>query len=161
MKKIFLILIFLSQYLFSHPHFFIDASINIEKEKTIYIWRFDTINSKLLTFDFDKNRNKRFDINEQTNFLKAHFYNLKKDNYNIFFETGEKERIIVPKNIKVELIKRRVVVSFESIGVLKGISTICTIDPTLYMAFKLKNIKTPFKTDVQKSEHDYCIGVTK
>lgn len=159
MKSLLIYILFISS-LFAHPHFFIDASMKIDKEKLEYSWTFDKINSKLLTFDFDTNRNKVFEEDEQKRFIEKHFETLKNDAYNLVIDVPDTNFInITPQNIKVVLENRRVVLKFLVDAPIKKETTLCVIDPTLYMAFRLNNVDSNLKLDIQKSEHDYCIGV--
>jgi len=147
--------------IYAHPHFFIDASIDIQKDKISHTWVFDRINSRLLSFDFDKNRNKQFEKEEQLSFLETHFEKLKTDNYNLFLEIDGHELVADPINMKVEIVKKRVKLSFELLVKVQESGIICTIDPTLYFAYKLEESKCIYEHEIQKSEHDYCLGVTK
>ncbi len=158
MKKLFF-LFFLHISLYAHPHFFVDASLKI-KEKTIkHIWIFDKINSRLLMFDFDINKNKKLEKEEETNFLQKHFFSLKKDNYNLFIENNEEEIEINPQKVRAVFSKRRIIITFYTNIKLQKDSTLCTIDPLVYMAFKINKINTTLDIDIIKSEYDYCIGV--
>jgi len=147
--------------LYAHPHFFVDASIDIQKEKIVHKWLFDRTNSRLFIFDFDKNRNKQFEKEEQLSFLETHFEKLKTDNYNLFMEIGGDELVADPTNMKVAIVNKRVELSFELMLKINNGGVICTIDPTLYFAYKLNDAKSVYTNEVQKSEHDYCLGVTK
>ena len=71
------------------------------------------------------------------------------------------ELVADPINMKVSIINKRVEVSFELIVKINNGGVICTIDPTLYFAYKLNDAKSVYTNEVQKSEHDYCLGVTK
>jgi ABC-type uncharacterized transport system substrate-binding protein len=154
---IFLFLTALSLY--AHPHFFIDSSLIIKNNIISNEWKFDRLNSKLLLFDFDKNHNKVFDKDEKRVFLESHFDILKKNNYNIFLANEDAELEVVPKNLDVSFENKRVVINFDINYEPIGSTTFCTIDEKIYMAFKLKNIETSHKLNLQKSEYDYCIGV--
>ncbi|MDC0932770.1 DUF1007 family protein, partial [Arcobacteraceae bacterium] len=55
---IFIVLISINS--FAHPHFFIDVDLNIETNKIEHSWKFDKINSRLITFEFDKNKDGSF-----------------------------------------------------------------------------------------------------
>lgn len=160
MKIIALVLLFLST-LFAHPHFFVDASIDIKKDKISHKWLYDRMNSRLLTFEFDKNKNKILEKDEQLSFLKAHFEKLKTDNYNLFMELDSTELVAEPSNIKVKIVKGRLELSFDLLFKIKEGGVVCTIDPTLYYAYKLKDAKSVFEIEKQVSEHDYCLGVTR
>lgn len=160
MRYLLFILIFVVN-IYAHPHFFVDASIDIQKDKISHKWIFDRINSRLLIFDFDKNRNKVFEKDEQSAFLSAHFEKLKSDNYNLFMDLDGKELVADPVNLKVEIVTKRVELSFDLIFKIKEGGVICTIDPTLYFAYKLKDARSIYEYEEQISEHDYCLGVTK
>lgn len=159
--KIIVLLACILLNLYAHPHFFVDASISIQKDKISHKWVFDRLNSRLLIFDFDKNKNKHFEKNEQLSFISTHIEKLKADNYNLFMDLDSNELVADPVNIKVEIVNKRVEVSFDLLYKIKQGGTICTIDPTLYFAYKLKDLKSAFEYEKQISEHDYCIGVTK
>ena len=159
--KVVVFILFIILNLHAHPHFFVDASIDIQKEKISHKWLFDRINSRLLVFEFDKNRNKTFEKNEQLVFIETHFEKLKNDNYNLFMEIDGHELVADPINIKVKIIKKRVELSFDLVFKINKGGVICTIDPTLYFAYKLKDVNSIYKNEIQKSEHDYCLGVTK
>jgi len=161
MKKIVLILLICIQIAYSHPHFFIDSKITIENEKIKNEWLFDRLNSRVLLFDFDKDKNKYLDNNEQQNFIDTHFSGLVDNNYNIFLSL-EDELKVKPKNIKVKVDKKkRISLTFDIDIKLNNVFTMCTIDEKLYMAYKLVEINSKNKIEVQKSEYDYCIGVTE
>jgi len=160
MKTLVLIFCFVLN-VFAHPHFFVDSSIEINQEKITHKWLFDRVNSRLLTFDFDKNRNKFFEKEEQDAFIKAHFEKLKADNYNLFMEIDGKELVADPVDIKVKLSKKRVELSFNLLVKVNEGGIVCTIDPTLYFAYKLVDSKSIYESEIEKSEHDYCIGVSK
>jgi len=160
MRLIFFILFVISN-IYAHPHFFVDAFIDIQKSTISHKWVFDKMNSRLLIFDFDKNKNKQFENDEQISFLEAHFEKLKEENYNLFMEIDSNELVADPTNIKVEIKNKRVQLSFDLIVKVQEGETICTIDPTLYFAYNLIDIKCIYKYEIQKSEHDYCLGVTK
>lgn len=76
-------------------------------------------------------------------------------------EIDGKEFQALPSKTSVFIQNNRVVLNFELLLFIQNNGTICTIDPSLYFAYKLHDIKTDFQTQIQKSEHDYCIGVTK
>ncbi len=147
--------------LYAHPHFFVDVNIDIQEDKIMNKWLFDRVNSRLLIFDFDKNKNKVFEKEEQNAFIKTHFDKLKADNYNIFMELDNKESSINPKNIEVKLLEKRVELSFEFLLKVNQGGIVCTIDPTLYFAYKLIDTKSIFESEIEKSEHDFCIGISK
>lgn len=159
--KVIVLLTFFLLNLYAHPHFFVDAYIDIQKDKISHKWVFDRLNSRLLTFDFDKDKNKHFEKTEQISFIEKHIEKLKSDNYNLFMDLDSNELVADPINIKVEIVNKRVEVSFDLLFKINEGGTICTIDPTLYFAYKLKDIKSAFEYEKQVSEHDYCIGVTK
>ncbi len=160
MKKLVLFLIF-TVYVFAHPHYFLDSSLEISHSNIKNIWKFDRLNSKILMFDFDKNRNKVLDEDEKKQFLEAHFYKLKNNNYNIFLANEDKEFEIKPKNVDLLFDKKRLSIVFDIPFVLTSETTVCTMDEKIMLAYKLNDLKTNLKTDVQKSEYDYCIGVVK
>ncbi|WP_072680176.1 DUF1007 family protein [Arcobacter sp. LA11] len=161
MKKIFLIFFICIEIIYAHPHFFLDSKIIIKEDKIKNEWIFDRLNSRVLLFDFDKNKNKIFDKNEKNAFIKTHFSKLKENNYNIFL-TLEDEIKIEPKNIQINQNNdKRISLSFDIDIKLNNVFTMCTIDEKLYMAYKLIEISSAKKLEVQKSEYDYCIGVTK
>ncbi len=160
MKTIVLILICLTN-IYAHPHFFVDASIDIQKDKISHKWEFDRLNSRLLIFDFDKNKNKKLELDEQLSFIEKHIEKLKVDNYNLFMDLDSNEIIANPINMQAKIINKRVVLSFDLLYKIDEGGTICTIDPSLYFAYKLKDIKSAFSYEKQISESDYCIGVNK
>lgn len=160
MIRLFVILCFFSIYSFAHPHFFIDSKLYIKKNSFKSEWIFDRINSRVLLFDFDKNRNKTFDEDEKQEFIKAHFLGLKENNYNISLFLDDEVKI-KPENIDVRFEEKRVKLSFEVRADLKSIFTLCNIDEKIYMAFKLVEINSFKDLETQKSEYDYCVGVTE
>ncbi len=160
MKIVVIFLLMLSN-IYAHPHYFVDASIDIQKSKISHTWLFDRINSRLLIFEFDKNKNKQFEKEEQLSFLKAHFEKLQGDNYNLFIQIDSDELVAVPSNRKVRIINKRVEVSFDILLKIEEGGVLCTIDPTLYYAYKLKDVNSIYKYEREVSEHDYCLGVTK
>lgn len=160
MRKIILVfLVFINIY--AHPHFFIDSSLEIKKDYIKHIWKFDRLNSRILMFEFDKNRDKIVDIDEKNDFINIHFKTLQKDNYNLFIDIDGVEHKIIPQNIDLKFKNRQIELSFLTNVSIKNESTICTMDQTIYMAYKLINIDTKYKIKVEKSEYDYCIGVIK
>ncbi|MGE0050152.1 MAG: DUF1007 family protein [Arcobacter sp.] len=156
-----LALFFCGLNLYAHPHYFLDSSLQIDENIVKNFWKFDALNSKILMFDFDKNKNKILDKDEKEEFLKANFYKLKANNYNIFLQNEEKEFEIIPQNVDVIYENRKLTIYFDFPYELKGETTFCTMDEKIYLAYKLEDLKTNLKTDIQKSEYDYCIGVTK
>ncbi|WP_044416152.1 DUF1007 family protein [Halarcobacter anaerophilus] len=159
--KLFFILFFTFIPVFAHPHYFLDSSIEIEKNMIKNHWKFDLLNSKILMFDFDTNRNKKLDKKEKEEFLKINFYNLKKNNFNIFLADDINEYKIEPKNVDLKYEKRRLTISFDIDYTIKNSITFCTMDEKIYLAYKLKNLNTKYNTQIQKSEYDFCIGVSK
>ena len=160
MKKILItIVFFIGIGLNAHPHFFIDSNISFEKGKIKNQWLFDRLNSRVLLFDFDKNSNKKFDEEEKQEFIETHFKTLEQNNYNIFL-VDEKEYEIKPSNIDVKFQERRVSLTFDIDVDLSNEFTMCTMDEKIYMAFKLNEVSSSNKLDVQKSEYDFCLGVS-
>jgi len=160
--KRFIFLVFSFVNLYGHPHFFIDSEIIIKDTYVKHIWKFDKLNSRILLFEFDKNKNKIIDEIERFAFITKYFEPLKKDNYNLFIDINDNtEYIAEPKDIDLKIIKRRVQFSFTTDVIIKDGSTICTMDQSIYMAYKLINIDTSYNTQIEKSEYDYCIGVIK
>lgn len=160
MIRVFLIFIFSISAIWAHPHFFIDSKLTIEKSLIKNEWIFDRLNSRVLLFDFDKNKNKIFDEDEKQEFIKTHFTGLKDNNYNIFL-TLDDEIKVEPKNIDVKFENKRVSLSFDIQTKLTDVFTICTIDEKIYMAYKLIGLNSEKKLEVQKSEYDYCVGVVE
>lgn len=154
-------LLVLGLSLYGHPHFFIESSIKIEKNTLFHQWKFDKLNSKLLLFEFDTNKDKLLDAQEKERFLQNHFYPLEANNFNLFLQSDDKEPKITPQNIHVSLQKKQLILEFESSLDFEIQAVICTIDATLYMAYMLKDFQSVYPSDVQKSEYDFCIGVTK
>lgn len=159
MKKLIFTIFISCQLLYSHPHFFVDTKLNVKKNVINNEWIFDRLNSRVLLFDFDLNANRIFDEDEKKEFIKAHFKSLKTNNYNIFFATND-EQTVVPSNIVVEVKKKRISLSFDIVADLSDEFTMCTMDEKIYMAYKLENVSSINKIDVQKSEYDFCIGVS-
>lgn len=160
MNRLFLILLFSLNFVFAHPHFFIDSKLTINDNEIKNEWLFDKLNSRVLLFDFDKNRNEIFDENEKHEFIKTHFLGLKKNNYNIFLSLDD-EVEVKPKNIDVKFENKRISLSFDIKTKLDSTFTMCTIDEKIYLAYKLKELNTMKKLEVQRSEYDYCVGVIK
>ncbi|GGD45550.1 hypothetical protein GCM10012288_19860 [Malaciobacter pacificus] len=160
MKKLSLF-IFLTISLYAHPHYFLDSSLEVSNENIKNIWKFDRLNSKILMFDFDKNKNKILDEEEKIEFLNSHFFKLKQNNYNIFLANEETEFNIEPKNVDLVFDKKRLSIVFDIPFHLSSDTTICTMDEKIMLAYKLDKLNTNYKTDIQKSEYDYCIGVLK
>jgi len=158
--KLLIISIMLNITLFAHPHFFIDVDINIDKNKITYFWTFDRLNSKLLSFEFDENKDKLFQKKEQDRFYKTHIVITKENNFNLFLESNKKEYIFGKiENYELYLKNKKVVFTFsQEIESIKNM-TLCSIDPTVYMAFKLQNIQSNYNLNIQKSQYDFCIGV--
>lgn len=159
MKKILVILFIATVSLKAHPHFFIDSNIFFEDGKIKNEWLFDKLNSRVLLFDFDKNSNKKFDLNEKEEFIKLYFKTLENNNYNIFLADNEEYKIN-PSNIDVKFEKRRVSLTFDIDIKLDEVFTMCTMDEKIYMAYKLNEVSSHTKLDVQKSEYDFCLGVS-
>jgi len=158
--KSLIFLVFVALNTFAHPHFFIDVDINIDKNKIVHHWTFDRINSKLISFEFDKNRDKIFQENEKIDFYNTHILKAKENNFNVFLESNDKEYIFEKlTSYDLEIVNKQIVFTFnEEIKTIKN-TTLCNIDPTIYMAFKLNNITSNSKVEVQKSKYDFCIGV--
>lgn len=145
---------------FAHPHFFIDSKLKIEKNIIKSEWFFDRLNSRVLLFDFDKNRNKIFDKEEKEEFIKTHFLGLEKNNYNIFLSSDDEIKV-EPKNIDVVFYKKRVKLSFDIEFSVGDVFTMCTMDEKIYMAYKLIDLDSFIKVETQNSEYDYCVGVVE
>lgn len=152
-------MLFTSTYLFSHPHFFIDSKISFEDEVIKTQWLFDRLNSRVLMFDFDLNGNRVFDENEKEEFIKTHFKTLKDRNYNIILSADE-EYEIEPQNIQLNVDKKRISLSFDINVQLGDFFTMCTMDEKIYMAYRLIESKYKNSLEIQKSEYDFCIGVS-
>ena len=112
-------------------------------------------------FDFDRDKNKILDKNEKEEFLTAHFNKLKKNNYNIFLANEEQDFKIEPKNIDLVFEKNRLKIVFDLSYKLTSETTFCSMDEKIYLAYKLDKLNTNLKTNIQKSEYYYCIGLTK
>ena len=101
-----------------------------------------------------------FQKDEKISFYNTHILKAKENNFNIFLESNEKEYIfdaLINYDLKIE--NKQIVFSFiEKIDEIKN-TTICNIDPTVYMAFKLNKTISNFKLEIQKSQYDFCIGV--
>ncbi|NCD11061.1 MAG: DUF1007 family protein [Epsilonproteobacteria bacterium] len=158
MKFFYLIIVF-HLTLCAHPHFFIDTDIRIEKEAIFHRWRFDALNSKLLIFEFDTDKNGILDAKEAQHFLKEHIEPLAANHSNLFFQSGEKEIPIKPKDFNVSIASKRLVVTFTTEYLFSQPSIFCTIDATLYMAYQLRNVQSIYAYDAQKSDYDFCLGV--
>ncbi|WP_419767789.1 DUF1007 family protein [Arcobacter sp.] len=158
MKKL-LSLIFLYNIAFAHPHYFIDVDLKINENKIYHQWQFDRINSKILLFNFDKNRNNIFEKNESIDFYKTILTPIKKDNFHLFIDSNTIEYKFKKLNdFKISYTNKRLTINFTTeLQSLKE-TTICTIDPSVYMAFKLNSVDTTLKIQTQKSEYDFCIG---
>jgi len=160
MKKIIIILISMVSFSFAHPHFFIDSKISIEDGFIKNEWIFDRLNSRVLLFDFDVNENNILDEEEKQEFIKSHFLSLEKNNYNMFLAIDD-EIEIKPINIEVKVNKKRISLHFDMEARLNDTFTMCTMDEKIYMAYKLQEINSHNKLEVQKSEYDFCIGVVE
>ena len=146
--------------LWAHPHFFIDTDVTIEKTNILHRWTFDALNSKLLLFEFDSDKNGILDHEEASQFLRAHFYPLEANRYNIVLQSGENELLVKPSDVNVTVEKKRIIVAFVTQNALSKPSTLCTIDATLYIAYALRNVQSLYAYEVQKSDVDFCLGVT-
>ncbi|MBN1838676.1 MAG: DUF1007 family protein [Campylobacterales bacterium] len=158
MKFLCLIVIF-HLSLCAHPHFFIDTDIRIEKEAIYHLWRFDALNSKLLIFEFDTDKNRILDTQEQEHFLKEHIAPLAQNHFNLFFQSGEKEIPSKPIDFNVSIANKRLVVTFKTEHLFSQSSIFCTIDGTLYMAYQLHDVQSIYAYEAQKSDYDFCLGV--
>ena len=161
MKNIFLILLLMNSFLFAHPHYFLDSKLEIKEDSIKNIWKFDRLNSRILMFEFDRNRNNKFEENEKKEFIKTHFKKLKNNNYNIFLADEEGEYLIKPENSNIVFENKKVQIIFDINHKLLKETTICLIDEKIYMAYRLEELKSSFNTEIQKSEYDYCVGVYK
>jgi ABC-type uncharacterized transport system substrate-binding protein len=160
--KVLVFILVASLSLFAHPHFFIDVDVNLQKDKIVQSWYFDKLNSKLLSFELDKNKDKIFQKDEQKQFYDTYITKGKENNFNLFLEENGKEHTFSSiENYDLKLEKRRVVFSFEIATNEINELTLCNIDPTIYMAFKLNKIDSKLNTQTQKSEYDFCIGASK
>lgn len=105
-KKFFLLLLFFFCNLkpvYSHPHVFVYTSIDAcfdEKglEGFQIYWKFDEMFSSMFIYDFDKNRNQKFEQSELEELKKGAFDNLKKFNYFCHID-------ILDKKFDVEYVK--------------------------------------------------------
>lgn len=156
----YLIFLFMPCFLFANPHFFVDVDLAIKNDKISFDWKFDRINSTLLFFEADKNKDKNLDKFEEKQMIEKLFTPLKDDGYFVMIEQSE-EVDIKPLHVRFLYIKKRVHITFD-LGV-KNLSdgVICNIDPVTYFAFRLKHISSDLKTNIQKDRYDFCIGVEK
>ncbi len=145
--------------LFAHPHFFIETSLVIEKERLVHTWRFDRLNSKLLIFECDTDKNGILDAKEQAYFLATYIEPLRANQFNLFFQEAEIEQSLIPISLHVSIENKRLVLSFFTPHDFKKPATFCTIDATLYMAYQLESVQSVYAYEVQKSEYDFCLGV--
>lgn len=157
MKKL---LIFLPCFLIANPHFLVDVNLKIHKQKISFDWKFDKINSTLLFFEADKDKNKKLDLKEENSMIRHFFTSLKKDDYFTMIQQSEEVKIL-PTNIRFLYIKKRIHVKFDLMIDIFEDMVICNIDPTTYFAFRLKNLSSDFKTNIQKDRYDFCIGIEK
>jgi len=161
MKNLVVFLIF-ALSCFAHPHYFLDSTIQISENSIKNQWKFDRLNSKILMFDFDKNKNKVLDSDEKEEFFKAHFNKLSENNYNIFLSNDENDYKVKPQNLDLLIDeKKRLTISFEIPYTLSSDTTFCSMDEKILLAYKLEKLETNLKTETQKSEYDFCIGVIK
>lgn len=160
MKKV-LLFIFTHLVAFAHPHYFLDTALEIKENVIKNYWKFDRLNSKILMFDYDKNKNKILDLNEKKEFLLANFYKLEDNNFNIFLANENEEIKVKPKNVDLIIDKKRLVIVFDIPYNLANENTFCTMDEKIYLAYKLEKLITNYDKEVQKSEYDFCIGVFK
>ena len=87
---------------------------------------------------------------------------IKKDNFHLFIDSNGKEYNFDNLNdFKVSYLNKRVTVQFNTKLESLNATTLCTIDPSVYMAFKLNNIDSSLKIETQKSEYDFCIGMNQ
>lgn len=145
--------------IFAHPHFLIDTSIKIQPTKIQLDWKFDKINSKLLFFEFDTNKNRKLDKNEVDFMIQKFFLPLKTDNFHLMIQNEEDELEIAPQNIQIEYLKRRLHVKYDILVSSFQEGVICNIDATSYYAFNLLEHISNQNLEIQKSQYDFCIGV--
>jgi len=121
---------------------------------------FDTLNSKLLLFEFDTNHDHLLDEREEKNFLDAHFYPLQSNHFNLVLQKGDQDERIEPLHVKANVVDKRIVILFTTLFSPTQPSIVCTIDGTLYSAYTLQNVQSVFAIETQKSNYDFCLGVT-
>lgn len=144
--------------LLANPHFFVDTNLNIDKNKLQFDWKFDRINSALLFFEADKNKDKIIDKSEEKEMIDKLFLPLRDDNYFIVLQQDD-DMVAKPENVRFLYLKKRVHIQFDIFVKNFTYGVVCNIDPVVYFAFKLKDVKSNLGLKIQKDRYDFCIGV--
>lgn len=157
----YLLTLFLPLIALAHPHFLVDTTIQIEPDIIKLDWRFDRINSKLLFFEFDTNKDKKLDKKEVDSMIEKFFLPLKNDNFFLMIQSEDDELEINPKQINIEYSQKKLHINYALLmNNFKG-GIVCNIDATTYFAFHLHNHSSSQKLEIEKSQYDFCIGVNQ
>ena len=120
-RKILLIAVFIlavSGIVYSHPHVFIDAKIQIFFHETGFAgfkveWIFDDMFSSTIITDFDKNKNGTFEVDEIDAVREGAFSNLRNYNYFILLVSRNKRVVIESvEDFNAEIIQGKVGYNF-------------------------------------------------
>lgn len=158
--RVFLLFVWAPLALCAHPHFFIDTTLMIDANHIVHQWTFDKLNSKLLLFEFDTNHDNALSEMEQKALLDTHFYPLQSNHFNLILQKGDTDENIEPLHVNASVMDKRIVITFTTLFSLTQPSIVCTIDGTLYSAYSLQNVQSTFAIETQKSDYDFCLGVT-
>jgi ABC-type uncharacterized transport system substrate-binding protein len=133
MARIFFYIFILSNYLFAHPHTFIEIYPTIEVKNDVttkinFKWKLDEMTSSMLIMEFDQNNNGKIDIDENKFVLENYFISLKE--YNFYTDIkidGKTQFFPETKNFKATIENHKIVYSFD-----------------LEQMYNIKNIKFDF-----------------
>ena len=121
MKKIIIFLLFFNNFVWGHPHTFIDLHPTLYvKDKTIFKthikWKMDDMTSAMLIMEFDVNADNQIDKEENSFVYENYFHSLQKSNYYMNILVEDKS-IILPKisNFVASIEDNRICYSFDII----------------------------------------------
>jgi len=150
----FLVITFLFLITFNaypHPHVFIDveADIEIKDGKINSItqrWVFDEMFSSMVLMDYDKNRNKRIDLDEINDLKKDYFDYLVNSSFFTFIKYGKKTiKFTKATDFMPNTSNRKLIYSFRlqpDVPVDAANSDILIYDPTYYSSVKIVKVRS-------------------
>ena len=159
--KLKLLILILPLMLFAHPHIFVDVKLNIQDtEEGIsrigVTWIYDEMTSQMISMDYDRNMNGRFDDDEFFDLKKNTFDNLLMDDYYVNLFIDEKNTVVrdVISGFNAKIIEDKLIYTFNIDKVIKlneaSSFQLGFNDPTYYTAFMLKKSDVKITANEQK-----------
>lgn len=151
----FVIVSFLHADSFSHPHVFIDNSLKIvfnEKGLTgINLkWIFDEMFSGMIIYEFDKNKNRKFEAPEIEKIKKGAFEHLKNFDYFTYIKiNGQQFKVRYVQGFSASICKNKVIYNFFVPCHVTAISTFKEVRISIYDKENYCNISLAQNNSVQ------------